>query len=344
MVKTPIMTRNQNHDDRKRFKTCESGCVAPWSDVNHDVLFLVMMQLGVVDFVAFSGVCKSWRSFAISNRKSLMACRPPMHMRISTDNLEDYCYLEDFEGKMLKTILPHSTGRTCVGLTCGYLILFGRKTKDFWLVNPITKHQLHFPAFPCLVADGNKFKGILVFSSSKSGWLLVIIKPFYHEVWYSIAGEGVWNHVSSTYHILDIHFLRGKIYTLNIDYHIREVGHLCELRLGLEPNLMLLEIKNFSKTNLLPLPEFVSSGDKLFVKRTFCVGDMCELDFGEMKWVCCEKAKEEYAFYGNNMGHYTVVKRELWAGTNKSRKDTFKTVDMWYFPHDCLNVNLIDES
>ncbi|CAH1450126.1 unnamed protein product [Lactuca virosa] len=48
------MTRNQNHDDAssvKRIKSCD-----PWSDPNHDVLFLVMMQLGVFDFLAFSRV------------------------------------------------------------------------------------------------------------------------------------------------------------------------------------------------------------------------------------------------------------------------------------------------
>ncbi|CAH1426883.1 unnamed protein product [Lactuca virosa] len=111
MAKTRSMTRNQNHDDgssTKKIKTWDNGGVAPWLDLNHDVLFLVMMRLGIVDFFAFSGVCKSWRSLSLSNKKRFMASKPPILMRISTRGNEKECCLKDFEGRKLKTIIPHS--------------------------------------------------------------------------------------------------------------------------------------------------------------------------------------------------------------------------------------------
>ncbi|KAL7591393.1 hypothetical protein Lser_V15G32982 [Lactuca serriola] len=178
MAKTRSMTRNPNHDDdnasssssssRKRFKNFNHNGVASWSDVNHDVLFLIMTKLGVVDFVTFSGVCKSWRSFAVSNRITFMASKPPMKISIGLHvNKEDsYYLLEDLKERRFKTIIPHSSCRAYFGLTCGYLILFGRETRDFWLVNPITRDELHFPDYPLSVGACEEemwaIRGILV--------------------------------------------------------------------------------------------------------------------------------------------------------------------------------------
>nr|KAJ0213349.1 hypothetical protein LSAT_V11C400174500 [Lactuca sativa] len=155
MAKTRSTTRIQNHDHvvssstRKRIASCDK----------------IMMQLGVIDFLAFSGVCKSWRSLALDNWNIFMASRPPMFLWISDRPYKKECYLEDFEGRKFKTILPRSAGRICVGITCGYLILFGWKTKDFRLVNPITRHELHFPCFPYNARTNLKeFRGILVSS------------------------------------------------------------------------------------------------------------------------------------------------------------------------------------
>lgn len=83
MTMTRRVTRNQNQDDASISKTIKTDDVGPWSSLNHDVLLLVMMQLGVIDFLAFSGVCKSWRLVALNNRKRFMASKPPMLMWIA---------------------------------------------------------------------------------------------------------------------------------------------------------------------------------------------------------------------------------------------------------------------
>nr|KAJ0211551.1 hypothetical protein LSAT_V11C400174140 [Lactuca sativa] len=253
------MTRDQiSHDE-----TCDSGGVQLWSDLNHDVLLLVMMRLGVIDFLSLCGVCKSWRSFALSNWNRFMASKPPMSMSISAnvnEREERYLYLEDFDGRNFKTILPRLFGVDFVGLSCGYLAFYGKETHEFWLVNPITRHQLHFPHVPFDV-DGivyGRVRLILMFSPSIPGWVLVVENQLCDEIWSSIAGKGAWNLVSSRFpfHLFDFHAFMGKV------------------------------------------PE---------------------------SWT----------------GPWLKYKR--YGGTKNITKDNcgFYTTKMWYFPHECLNVNLI---
>ncbi|XP_023758533.1 uncharacterized protein LOC111906983 [Lactuca sativa] len=261
------MARNQNDDDastsnrKKRIKTCDNSGVGPWSELNHDVLFLVMMQLSFVDFVALSGVCKSWRSFAL--RKRFMASRPPMLMSISDTSCMNscYCHLKDFDGRNFKTLLPHSVGRRCVGLTCGYLILLSFITNDYWLVNPITR------------------------------WVFLVIDKLYFNIWFSVEGKGAWNHVSSTYPILDLHAFKGKIYARSNTWRVYE------MKLNPKPKLTLLKIKNFPKSKV-GNPVFVSSDENLYVMDHGLKDPIEELDFGVMKWVSPkEKTIGEYSFF-----------------------------------------------
>ncbi|XP_052626859.1 uncharacterized protein LOC128133447 [Lactuca sativa] len=353
MAKTRSTTRIQNHDHvassstRKRIASCDKSDEASWSDLDHNLLFLVMMQLGVIDFLAFSGVCKSWRSLALDNWKIFMASRPPMFLWISDRPYKKECYLEDFEGRKFKTILPRSAGRICVGITCGYLILFGWKTKDFRLVNPITRHELHFPCFPYNARTNLKeVRGILVSSPLVSGWAFVMLHRFTYQVWFSIAGTGAWNHVSSTFPFFDLVSFKGKIYTLNVGCR------LCEMRLNPEPKLKLLQTKNFPKVVML-CPEFVSLDENLCVMYRELGGSykVYKLDFEEMKWMSSENTLGECAFFINELKYSTVIKPELWVDHELQymRYAYFHdTIDkslkvgcqLWYFPCDCKNVNL----
>ncbi|CAH1414946.1 unnamed protein product [Lactuca virosa] len=169
--------------------TCDNGGggSGPWSDLTHHVLFLVMTQQGVIDFVAFSGVCKSWRSFALSYMSTFMTSRPPMFMSPDDDyDVEWWCHLKDVEGRRFKTIVPHPASAVCVEITCGYVILFVTKTRDFGLINLITWHELHFPNAPInfiLHAVKRKVRAILVFSPSISGcWVFLDLYVFTHEI------------------------------------------------------------------------------------------------------------------------------------------------------------------
>nr|KAJ0205985.1 hypothetical protein LSAT_V11C500256180 [Lactuca sativa] len=259
-------SENQEASSKKSFKTCDNNDPSPWLDHNHELLFTVMMQLGVVDFPAFSGVCKSWRSFAHSNKTKFMESSPIICMSISIEsNEEDYnYYLDDIntEGRSFNSILPHSGGRTCVCFTYGHLILF--EISD----------------------DPEKIRGFLVFSPSKSRWLFIMTNGS-ANIWYSISGQGEWNHVLSTSPIVDVHAFNGKMYAID------NSSHLCELKINPEPKLSILETKNFP--NFPKLQQFYYSGESLYVSRYLPVVGHYEyhkLDFEEMKWVLCKSSRK----------------------------------------------------
>ncbi|KAL7591391.1 hypothetical protein Lser_V15G32989 [Lactuca serriola] len=380
------MTRYQNHDDnsssssssQKRFKTFDRGGVAFLSDLHHDVLFLVMMRLGFIDFFSFSGVCKSWRSFALANMNRFMASKPPMSIRIDhyPDNKKTL-HLKDFEGRKFKTSIPHSAWRRCVGCTCGYLVLMGRDTHDFWLVNPITRHELYFTDHPLYVGVVDHLvtiRPILVFLPSISRRVFVMLhrkESSYRrsertrkgKISFSIEGKQGWNHVSSTLPIIGLQYFKGKIYTLHIDFSVRELRiypnrkykwTLLETNNFPDPDLFF-QTNNFPKPDLF-WPELVSSGENLYVIDRFAPNEVLELDIGEMKWVSPEKTIGEYAVFLNSCGSSVAIKPESWVGprtqyksydkflvTDRSRVHDIDLNSMWYFPHDCFSVNLLDD-
>ena len=303
-----------------------------------------MMQLGVIDFLAFSGACKSWRSIALSNWKTYMASKPPMLMLIPpVGNNDRQCWLVDSEGKEFKTIIPHSAGWGCVGLTCGYLILLRWKTYEFWLVNPITRHELRFPPAPCVSDYVSKITSVLFISPSMSKLVFVILAS--NQIWFSIENEGGWNFVSSTFDFTfkDLHVFKGRIYSVS------NKGHFCELTLEPEPKLTLLKTKSLLDEDV-SFRELVSWGENIYVRENL---KAYKLDFGEMEWVPFQYTGDEhaFAFFISHLSHSAAAKPESW-GSEPGRcfinegggKARFFIAVEWYFPHECLNVNLLQDA
>ncbi|CAH1419382.1 unnamed protein product [Lactuca virosa] len=97
MVKTS--SDDASSSSRKRFKNFNHNGVASWSDVNQDLLFLIVMKLGFVDFLAFGRVCKSWRSLAVSYKNTFMASKPPMEISIYISTVAAYRTLKEQSSK-----------------------------------------------------------------------------------------------------------------------------------------------------------------------------------------------------------------------------------------------------
>nr|KAJ0214038.1 hypothetical protein LSAT_V11C400174390 [Lactuca sativa] len=351
MNKTRSVSKSKNRGDGLGTKRFMTGATAPWSDLDPHLLYLVMMQLGAFDFFAFSGVCKSWRSLALSNKIRFMSSRPTMSIWIIEQGNKREYSMNDFDGREFKFRIPKSSGKTCVGLTCGYLVLFGLKPREFWLMNPITRHGFRFPKVPRdLEPNRDGIRAILVFSPSISAWVLVVFRRFLSEIWFSIAGKGSWSYVSSEEGFFDLHEFKGKIYAIDTDACLYELG------LDPDPKLTLLKIKNVLDPDLR-LPEIVCSGENFYFMENFWeyVYVVHELDFDEMKWVSPnENTMDEYAFFVSELKHSAAIKRELWSDSwlpyykkygfrYISRNGMFFNKDIWYFPHDCLKVNLKHE-
>ncbi|CAH1443472.1 unnamed protein product [Lactuca virosa] len=294
------------------------------------------------------GVCKSWRSLALSNKTRFMESKPPVSIWISEQGNKREYSLHEFDGREFKFLIPKSSRKTCVGLTCGYLVLFRRKPRDFWLMNPITRHGLRFPKVPSyLEPDEEGVRAILVFSSSISAWVLVVLCRCTSRIWFSISGKAEWNYVSSISSIIDLHDFKGKIYAIDMGSRLYELG------LDPEPKLMLLKTKNILEADLVFL-EFVCSSETLYAMEciSFHEYEVHELDFGEMKWVSPnKKIMEEYAFLASDLKHSAAIKRELWSNSwlqhyekcaynYTSGNGVFFNETIWYFPNDCLKVDL----
>lgn len=98
------------------------------------------------------------------------------------------------------------------------MIVYREKTRDFCLVNPITKYGLHFPNVPFHVNPGIGVKDILAFSPSIHGYVFVVINGYDYQIWISIEVKKEWNHEYTNFHIHDLHAFMGKIYTLIVDF------------------------------------------------------------------------------------------------------------------------------
>ncbi|CAH1431392.1 unnamed protein product [Lactuca virosa] len=216
MAKKRRMTRNRNCNDasskKKRFnKTCDT-----WSYLNHDLLFIIMMQLGVDDYVSFSRVCKSWRSLAVCNKNKFIVSRLPMSLSIPTDDDDDEkkCHLEDFEGRKFKFILPHSAGRICIGATCGYLILCAGKREwtSVSTVSPIIDLRAFKGKIYTLYTD-NRLGEVTLFPTPKVTLLEIknLPNPTFQNPRFVSWGENLY--VMN----LSFHYPYQKIYEINLN-------------------------------------------------------------------------------------------------------------------------------
>ncbi|KAM0050206.1 putative F-box protein [Helianthus debilis subsp. tardiflorus] len=80
------MVKNHNNEasSSKSSKTSDDADSSTWPNLNPYLLSSMMMQLRWVDYIAFSGVCKSWRSLAHSEKNKFMSSKQPMSVSFST--------------------------------------------------------------------------------------------------------------------------------------------------------------------------------------------------------------------------------------------------------------------
>ncbi|KAK1424975.1 hypothetical protein QVD17_20317 [Tagetes erecta] len=77
-----------------------------------------------------------------------------------------------------------------------------------------------------------------------------------------------------------------------------------------------------------------------------------EVDLDKMKWVDAERTIEEYAVFVSELKCDAAIKPDAWAhpwttyerlnnshGDIQSKKGMCSTINIWYFPHDCLIDN-----
>ncbi|KAA8517262.1 hypothetical protein F0562_017555 [Nyssa sinensis] len=116
-----------------------------WSRLPYDLIATIANQLTVIeDFLAFSGVCRSWRS-VYRNRNWTPGPQFPWLMLSENRNETTRCFFSFFKNKRLVSSLPEARGRRCWGSACGWLITIGVDL-EIHLLNPITQICIDLPS------------------------------------------------------------------------------------------------------------------------------------------------------------------------------------------------------
>ena len=92
-----------------------------------------------------------WRLYVAPYKQEFMAYQPSLFIFLSR-NAKRACYFYSiFDHRFYKAKLPNLVGKSCTGITCGYLVMKDKKKTEnsqIWPLNPSTRHELHFPNPP----------------------------------------------------------------------------------------------------------------------------------------------------------------------------------------------------
>ncbi|KAF3966444.1 hypothetical protein CMV_009460 [Castanea mollissima] len=94
---------------------------------------------------------KTWRSYVETYKKGFLASQPPLVLFLSTHAKRACYFYSIFDRKLYKAILLYLIGKSCLGITCGYLVLKDKEERtdsQIWLLNPFARHELRFPSPP----------------------------------------------------------------------------------------------------------------------------------------------------------------------------------------------------
>ena len=181
---------------RKRKRTCRrSGDTVwgAWGILPVELLVSILVKLSIVDYLSFSGVCKSWRSASIAFRKYCMERQQPLVV-VRPKYSKKSCVLYNmFDLKSYKTMLPDLPCKKLMGLSCGYLITIDRNL-GFWLVNLMTKHELRFPVLPGHMGRITcfEFSALLFQSTRLSETFMVLFSRTENYILLSKSGGSSW--------------------------------------------------------------------------------------------------------------------------------------------------------
>ncbi|KAK1385997.1 hypothetical protein POM88_023732 [Heracleum sosnowskyi] len=218
-----------------------------WDILPNELLGLVLMKLNVIDFLAFRGVCRSWRSASIDICKRFLERQQPLVVAKPKYSKKACVLYNMFDEKSWKTMLPNLPCKKLLGLSCGYLITIDRHI-GFWLVNLITRHELHFPFLPASMHLSEsigeiydfKVRAALFRSSHSSRVFMILFSRDHNILLLSESGASSWQEYrlpNTRSGISDVKILDGKIFILTCD------GLFGEFNPRSEPVLKLYNIK-----------------------------------------------------------------------------------------------------
>ncbi|KAL3534657.1 hypothetical protein ACH5RR_003118 [Cinchona calisaya] len=261
--------------------------MADWSQIPYDIVQMIGVRLDAVeDFLAFSAVCRSWRSI-YSTRKWTPGPQVPWLMLSDNENSNRRSFFSLYREKVYELELPEAHGRRCWGSNDGWLVTIGSDL-EIHLLNAFTRVRMRLPA-----PSTFKFLFDVVVD-----WQLAFTNPGYAS-WITVEE-------SFQYRIMDVACLNNQIFALSA------TGTL----LVVDINLQLPEIVHLAAPPHQWAREQVflveSLGDILMIYQYIYVGNLnhpgepvqfevFKFDFGAREWTQIKDLGDRAIFVGDNI-------------------------------------------
>lgn len=120
--------------------------VADWSDLQHDLLVLIVRRLNLIeDYLNFGMVCKSWHY--VATKANFNSDLPRISWLMLAEEEDDNTCIKFFSlynGMILKKRIPGASGKRCVE-SMGWLITVGKDEGEISLLHPFSGVQIELP-------------------------------------------------------------------------------------------------------------------------------------------------------------------------------------------------------
>ncbi|XP_063943336.1 uncharacterized protein LOC108209860 isoform X1 [Daucus carota subsp. sativus] len=251
---------------RKRKEICSrssDGVCGAWDSLPDELLLSVLMKLNIIDYLAFSGVCRSWRSVSTDIRKSFMERLQPLVLARPRYSKKACVLYNIFDRKSCKSMLPNMPRKSLWGLASGYLITYDRNM-GFWLVNLMTRHEMHYPVLSESSYSIFDFtpRAVLLRLTRLSRIFMIIFSEKHNFLLMSESGSSSWQEYlfpNTSAGIADVKIWNGKIFVLTCDAHFGEFNPRADPVLKLYNRNIPIQLSSRSMLQL------VTSDNKIYM-------------------------------------------------------------------------------
>ncbi|KAL1827482.1 hypothetical protein ACET3Z_005894 [Daucus carota] len=215
------------------------------------------------DLQQISGVCRSWRSAATDIHKSFMERLQPLVFARSRYAKKACVLYNIFDSQNCKSMLPSMPRKYLWGLSSGYLITYD-KNMGFWLVNLMTRHEMHYPVLSESSYSFFDFtpRAVLLRLTRLSRIFMIIFSENHNFLLMSESGSSSWQEYllpNTSAGIADVKILDGKIFVLTCD------AHFGEFNLRADPVLKLYNCNIPIQLPSRSILQLVTSDNKIYM-------------------------------------------------------------------------------
>ncbi|XP_027099107.1 probable F-box protein At1g44080 [Coffea eugenioides] len=204
--------------------------ISDWSELLPDLLIMIARRIQLMeDFMAFRGVCTSWRAAASVDNFVKSWPTVPLVMLAEKKDTDYREFYSLSRGKIWRRMpLPEAKGKKCIE-SRGWLITIS-SSGDMSLLHPFSRAQIELPnqsTFPEHDINPDPFFNVTsaVLSASPSetsDFVVVIVGGGGRFLLLWRPGDMSWTRIESAQYgaFNDVYFYKGKIYAITYGGHI----------------------------------------------------------------------------------------------------------------------------